>query len=62
MHPTYAVRHRSVPRGVLEAWMWAREPKSAQGQRGGITERLRWLEGDERVAEVASNPPHTRLV
>lgn len=51
-----------VPLGVLDAWICAREPKNAQGKRGGLKESLRWIEGYERVAETALNLPHTRLV
>ncbi|OJA60231.1 hypothetical protein BGV68_05325 [Burkholderia ubonensis] len=47
---------------MLDAWMWAREPKDAQGKRGGLKESLRWIEGYERVAETAASLPHTRLV
>jgi hypothetical protein len=62
LHPTYAVTPERVPLGVLDAWIWAREPRDAQGQRGGLKESLRWIEGYERVAETASSLPHTRLV
>ncbi|KWB68218.1 transposase [Burkholderia ubonensis] len=62
LHPTYAVTPERVPLGVLDAWMWAREPKDAQGKRGGLKESLRWIEGYERVAETAASLPHTRLV
>lgn len=62
LHPTYAVTPERVPLGVLDAWMWAREPKDAQGHRGGIKESQRWVEGYERVAETAENLPDTRLV
>lgn len=31
MHPTYAVTPERLPLGVLDAWMWAREPKNAEG-------------------------------
>ncbi|WP_432734273.1 IS4 family transposase [Ralstonia solanacearum] len=62
LHPTYAVTPGRVPLGVLDAWMWAREPKDAQGKRGGMKESRRWIEGYERVAETASSLPHTRLV
>jgi hypothetical protein len=50
------------PLGVLDAWMWAREFKDADGQRGGAPESLRWKEGYERVAELAAELPDTRLV
>ena len=47
--------------GVLDAWMWARKPKDASGQRGDVNESLRWIEGYERLAERAAELPHTRL-
>lgn len=62
LHPTCAVTPERVPLGVLDAWMWAREPKDAQGKRGGLRESLRWIEGFERVAETASSLPHARPV
>ena len=55
LHPTYAVTPERVPLGVLDAWMWARESRDAQGKRGGLKESLRWIEGYERVAEAASS-------
>ena len=62
LHPTYAVSVQREPLGVLDAWMWAREPRDAQGVRGGITESVRWIEGYERLAERAQELPGTRLV
>lgn len=62
LHPTYAVTPEREPLGVLDAWMWAREPKDADGQRPGGPESLRWKEGYERVAELARELPDTRLV
>jgi hypothetical protein len=62
LHPTYAVTPERVPLGVLDAWMWAREVKEAQGQRPGISESLRWIEGYERIAERAAELADTRLV
>ena len=62
LHPTYAVTPERVPLGVLDAWMWAREPKDTQGARGGVKESLRWIEGYERVADTAPSLPDTRLV
>ena len=53
LHPTYAITPQREPLGVLDAWMWAREFKDAEGQRGGEPESRRWLEGYERVAELA---------
>jgi hypothetical protein len=62
VHPTYAVTPEREPLGVLDAWMWAREPKDAQGRRAGPVESTRWIEGYERVAELAQAMPQTRLV
>lgn len=42
--------------------MWAREFKDAQGHRAGPLESTRWIEGYERVAELAQAMPETRLV
>jgi len=62
LHGTYAVTPDREPLGVMDAWMWAREPQDANGQRGGIKESVRWIESYERVAEQAATLPHTRLV
>ena len=32
VHPTYAVSTSREPLGVLDAWMWAREPRGTDGQ------------------------------
>jgi hypothetical protein len=61
-HVTYAVTPQREPLGVLDAWMWAREVKNANGVCGGIKESTRWIEGYERVAELAVTMPGTRLV
>lgn len=62
LHPTYAVTPAREPLGALDAWMWAREPKGADGTRPGLKESVRWTEGYERVAELAGELPRTRLV
>jgi len=62
LHPTYAVTPDREPLGVIDVWMWAREAKGADGDRPGLRESLRWLEGYERVAESAAMMPDTRLV
>lgn len=62
LHPTYAVSPEREPLGVLDAWMWARESKGSDGQRPGIKESLRWIEGYERVAERAKALPSVRQV
>lgn len=61
-HPTYAVSTSREPLGVLDAWMWARESREADGSRPGVSESLRWIEGYERLAEMAPQLPTTRLV
>ncbi len=48
--------------GITDAWMWAREPKGADGKRPGMRESLRGREGYERMAETALTMPETRLV
>lgn len=62
LHPTYAVTPEREALGVLDAWMWARTKKNAAGQRDDLKESLRWIEGYERVAEMAADFPATRLV
>jgi len=62
LHPTYAVSPVCGPLGVLDAWMWAREPKDASGVRPGSKESERWIEGYTRVAELSEELPSTRLV
>jgi hypothetical protein len=66
LHPTYAVSPVREPLGVLDAWMWAREPKDASGGTAGSRESERWIGGYTRVAELAEELaeelPSTRLV
>lgn len=62
LHPTYAVSPVREPLGVLDAWMWARQPKDEAGVRPGVKESVRWSEGYARVAELAEELPETRLV
>jgi Transposase DNA-binding len=62
VHPTYAVTPEREPLGILDAWMWAREKKDESGKRGGPKESVRWIEGYERIAEMAPSLPCTRLV
>ena len=62
LHATYAVSPQRVPLGVLDAWMWARQAKEPSSPRGGLLESVRWVEGYERLAELAVEVPATRLV
>ena len=61
-HPTYAVSTSREPLGVLDAWMWARKPRQPDGTRVDIPESRRWIEGYERLAEMAPTLGPTRLV
>ena len=62
VHPTLAVTPERESLGVLDAWMWAREMRDKDGLRHGQKESTRWIEGYERVAEMAPDMPATRLV
>lgn len=63
LHPTYVVTPDREPLGVTDAWIWARETKGEEdGQRPGILESRRWIEGYQRIAETAQEMPETRLV
>jgi hypothetical protein len=62
VHPTLAVTPERESLGVLDAWMWAREMRDKDGVRHGQKESTRWIEGYERVAEMAPDMPETRLV
>ena len=62
VHPTYVVTPEREPLGITDAWMWAREFKGPDGKRAGVRESLRWIEGYERIAEMALTMPGTRLV
>jgi hypothetical protein len=62
LHPTYAITPERVPLGVMDAWMWTREFRDADGVRPGIKESTRWIEGYERVAQLALELPEVRQV
>ena len=64
LHPTYAVSPEREPLGVLDAWMWVRDASKTASRSlpAGTKESCRWLEGYERLAELASLLPQTRLV
>jgi hypothetical protein len=62
VHPTYAVCTSRKPLGVLDAWMWGREHKDKDGNQPGVKESLRWLEGFERLAEMAPQLAQTVLL
>ena len=58
VHPTLAVSEGGVALGVLDAWMWSRQPRGE----ADVLESLRWTEGYGRVAELAASLPGVRLV
>ena len=62
LHATYAVTPDREPLGVMNAWMWAREPRDENGQHGGVCESVRWIESYEIVAQQAAAMPGTRRV
>lgn len=70
LHPTYAVTQQRVPLGVLNVQMWAREAKSAEGEKAREQpkasakekESVRWIKGYEHVAALAETMDTTRLV
>ncbi len=66
VHPTLAVTPEGIPLGVLDAWMWTRDPETfGEDKRHWpieAKESIRWLEGFERCAELAATLPDTRLV
>jgi hypothetical protein len=58
LHPTLMVTPEGMALGVTDAWMWARKPKGE----ADFKESIRWIEGYERIAEMAARVPDTRLV
>jgi hypothetical protein len=67
LHPTLAVTPERVPLGVLDAWMWTREPGSLgedKDRHRPIEEKesVRWLEGYQRLCELQAQTPETCLV
>jgi hypothetical protein len=53
---------RARAAGVLDTWMWAREPEGDDGTRAGEKESRSWVEGCARVAEMADQIPQTPSV
>jgi hypothetical protein len=50
LHPTYAVTPDREPLGVIDAWMWAREARDSNGQRGGLK-----VDGDNQQVRRSDN-------
>lgn len=61
VYGTYAVTTALEPLGILDAWMWACEPRDTHGQRGGPKDSLLLIEGYDRLAEQAPQLPTTGL-
>lgn len=66
LHPTLAVTPQRLCLGVLDAWMWTRDAATyGQNKRHWpieAKESMRWLEGYQRIAELAAELGGTRLV
>jgi hypothetical protein len=66
VHPTFLVTPERVPLGVFDAWMWARDPETFGQSSAHLPfeekESVRWLEGYQRLGEVADALPDTQLV
>lgn len=58
VHPTLMVTPQGIPLGVTDLWTWARQPKGE----ADIKESRRWIEGYERIGELAQEQPQTRYV
>ena len=57
VHPT-VVTPEGLGLGVIDAWRWARQAKGE----AEFKESIRWIEGDDRVAEMAGQVADSRLV
>lgn len=68
VHPTLLVTPERVSLGIWDAWMWARDADHhgrSQERRGWpieAKESMRWVEGYERVNELAVEEPHTQVI
>ena len=63
LHPTLCITPERLPLGITDAWMWSRGlTKSADQANPDVKESHRWIEGYERVAEMAQRCPGQRLV
>jgi hypothetical protein len=63
LHPTLCITPERIPLGISDAWMWSRGKTKKEDQECAlIKESARWIEGYERVAEMAERCPQNRLV
>ncbi|MCK5904547.1 MAG: IS4 family transposase [Gammaproteobacteria bacterium] len=63
LHPTFCVTPERLPLGITDSWVWARGlSKEEDKLTPSIKESIRWIEGYERVAEMAERCPDQQLV
>ncbi len=63
LHPTLCITPERISLGITDAWMWARgKTKKADQKAPSIKESTRWVEGYERIGEMAASLPGQRLV
>jgi len=63
LHQTLCITPERIPLGISDAWMWSRgKTKKEDRECPHIKESHRWIEGYERVAEMADRCPQNRLV
>jgi len=63
LHPTLCMTPERIALGVTDAWMWSRgKTKKADQKTPTVKESIRWIEGYERVGEMAASLPDSRLV
>jgi len=67
LHPTFMVTPERLPLGVFDAWLWARDPDTfGRGDTEALPiedkESVRWLEGYQRLVELAPELPDSELV
>lgn len=59
LHPTLCMTPERVSLGLVDNWTWVREQDKTAAT---IKESQRWVEGYERIAELAQRCPQQRLV
>ncbi len=68
VHPTLLVTPERISLGVWDAWLWAREAdyhgcaKERRNWPIEAKESMRWIEGYERVNELALEEPDTQFI
>ena len=63
LHPTLCITPDRLPLGITDSWMWSRGlSKAADQANPSVKESCRWIEGYERVADMATRCPAQRLI